>query len=102
MAAIFLSLAAAAILLAAWLFPAGRAKRMLGILAAVCAVAAMGLFWQLLSISGGPDAGMELAQLYFPCAVYGLVILAGGAFWLAGWRPGKSGADCPILNHKRG
>ena len=43
MAAIFLSLAAAAILLAAWLFPAGRAKRMLGILAAVCAVAAMGL-----------------------------------------------------------
>ena len=41
MAAIFLSLAAAAILLAALLFPAGRAKRMLGILAAVCAAVAM-------------------------------------------------------------
>ena len=89
MAAIVLSLAAAAILLAALLFPAGRAKRMLGILAAVCAAVAMGLVWQLLSSSGGPDAGMELAQLYFPCAVYGLVILAGGAMGLAGWCPGK-------------
>ena len=83
MVAIVLFLAAAAILLAALPFPAGRAKRGLGILAA------MGLFWQLLSISGGPDAGRELAQLYFPCAVYGLVILAGGAMGLAGWRPGK-------------
>ena len=89
MAAIVLPLAAAAILLAALLFPAGRATRGVGSLAAVCAAAAMGLFWQLLSISGGPDAGRELAQLYFPCAVYGLVILAGGASGLAGWRPGK-------------
>ena len=83
MAAIVLPLAAAAILLAALPFPAGQAKRGFGILSA------MGLFWQLLSISGGPDAGRELAQLYFPCAVYGLVILAGGASGLAGWRPGK-------------
>ena len=85
MAAIFLSLTAAAILLAAWRFPAGYPKRVLGILAA----AAMGLFWRMLSVSGGPDAGMEPAQLYFPCAVYGLVILAGGAMGLAGWCPGK-------------
>ena len=89
MAAIFLSLTAAAILLAAWCFPAGYPKRVLGILAAVCAAAAMGLFWRMLSVSGGPDAGMEPAQLYFPCAVYGLVILAGGAMGLAGWCPGK-------------
>ena len=55
MAAIVLPLAAVAILLATLLFPAGRAKRGFGILSA------MGLFWQLLSISGGPDAGRELA-----------------------------------------
>ena len=89
MAAIFLSLTAAAILLAAWLSPAGRAKRLLGILAAACAAGAMGLFLQMLSASGGPDAGNALAQLYFPCAVYGLVILAGGAMGFAGWCPGK-------------
>lgn len=44
MAAVFLSLAAAAILLAALLSPTGRAKRVLGILSAVCSAAAMGLF----------------------------------------------------------
>ena len=89
MAAFFLSLVAAAILMAALLFPAGRVKRTLSILAAGCAAVAMGLFWQLLSSSGGPDAGRALAQLHFPCAVYGLVILAGGAMGLAGWCPGK-------------
>ena len=88
MAAIFLSLAAAAVLPAALLFPAGRAKRVLGILAGACAAGAMGLFWRLLSGSGGPDAGKELVQLYLPCAVYGLVILGGGA-GLAGWCPRK-------------
>lgn len=89
MAAVFLSLAAAAILLAALLSPTGRAKRVLGILSAVCSAAAMGLFLQMLAVSGGPDTGMALVQLYLPCAVYGLVILGGAALGLTGWCPGK-------------
>lgn len=89
MAAIILSLLAAALLPTALLFPAGRPKRALGILSAVCSAAAMGLFLQILSGSGGPDTGMALVQLYLPCAVYGLVILGGAALGLTGWRPGK-------------
>lgn len=79
MAAIILSLLAAVLLPTALLVPAGRPKRALGILSAVCSAAAMGLFLRMLSGSGGPDAGMALVQLYLPCAVYGLVILGGAA-----------------------
>ena len=89
MAAIILSLLAAALLPTALLFPAGRPKRALGILSAVCSAAAMGLYLQMRTVSGGPGTGIALVQLYLPCAVYGLVILGGAALGLTGWRPGK-------------
>lgn len=89
MAAIILSLLAAALLSAVLLIPAGHLKQALGILSAVCSAAAMGLFLQMLAVSGGPDTGMALVQLYLPCAVYGLVILGGAALGLTGWCPGK-------------
>ena len=89
MAAIILSLLAAALLPTALLFPAGRPKRALGILSAVCSAAAMGLYLQMRTVSGGPGTGIALVQLYLPCAVYGLVILGGAALGLTGWCPGK-------------
>lgn len=89
MAAIIFSLLAAALLPTTLLFPAGRLKRALGILSAFCSAAAMGLYLQMLAVSGGPDTGMALVQLYLPCAVYGLVILGGAALGPTGWCCGK-------------
>ena len=69
MAAIILSLLAAALLSTVLLIPAGHLKQALGIPSAVCSAAAMGL--------------------YLPCAVYGLVILGGAALGPTGWCCGK-------------
>ena len=77
MAAIILSLLAAALLSTVLLIPAGHLKQALGIPSAVCSAAAMGLYLQMRTVSGGPGTGIALVQLYLPCAVYGLVILGG-------------------------
>ena len=61
----------------------------LGIPSAVCSAAAMGLYLQMRHVSGGPGTGIALAQLYLPCAVYGLVILGGAALGPTGWCCGK-------------
>jgi len=47
-----------------------RIRMLLGILGAICAVAAMVFFILARAASGGPDAGQEMTQLYGPCAVY--------------------------------
>ena len=80
MAAIILSLLAAALLSTVLLIPAGHLKQALGIPSAVCSAAAMGLYLQMRTVSGGPGTGIALVQLYLPCAVYGLVILGGAVY----------------------
>ena len=85
MAAIILSLLAAALLSTVLLIPAGHLKQALGIPSAVCSAAAM----QMRTVSGGPGTGIALVQLYLPCAVYGLVILGGAALGPTGWCCGK-------------
>ncbi len=100
MAAIILSLLAAALLSTVLLIPARHLKQALGIPArhlkqalgipsAVCSAAAMGLYLQMRTVSGGPGTGIALVQLYLPCAVYGLVILGGAALGPTGWCCGK-------------
>ena len=95
MAAIILSLLAAALLSTVLLIPAGHLKQALGIPSAVCSAAAMGLYLQMRTVSGGPETvrickiGRALVQLYLPCAVYGLVILGGAALGPTGWCCGK-------------
>ena len=84
MAAIILSLLAAALLSTVLLIPAGHLKQALGIPSAVCSAAAMGLYLQMRTVSGGPGTGIALVQLYLPCAVYGLVILGGAALAILG------------------
>lgn len=54
MAAIILSLLAAALLSTVLLIPAGHLKQALGIPSAVCSAAAMGLYLQMRTVSGGP------------------------------------------------
>ena len=68
MAAIILSLLAAALLSTVLLIPAGHLKQALGIPSAVCSAAAMGLYLQMRTVSGGPGTGIALVQLYLPCA----------------------------------
>ena len=82
MAAIILSLLAAALLSTVLLIPAGHLKQALGIPSAVC-------YLQMRTVSGGPGTGIALVQLYLPCAVYGLVILGGAALGPTGWCCGK-------------
>ena len=101
MAAIILSLLAAALLSTVLLIPAGHLKQALGIpsaarraapprrFSASCSAAAMGLYLQMRTVSGGPGTGIALVQLYLPCAVYGLVILGGAALGPTGWCCGK-------------
>ena len=89
MAAIILSLLAAALLSTVLLIPAGHLKQALGIPSAVCSAAAMGLYLQMRTVSGGPGTGIALVQLYLPCAVYGLVILGGADLGPTGWCCGK-------------
>ena len=79
------------------LIPAGHLKQALGIPSAVCSAAAMGLYLQMRTVSGGPGTGIALVQLYLPCAVYGLVILGGAALGPTGWCYGKSEAEHLIL-----
>ena len=52
MAAIILSLLAAALLSTVLLIPAGHLKQALGIPSAVCSAAAMGLYLQMRTVSG--------------------------------------------------
>ena len=66
MAAIILSLLAAALLSTVLLIPAGHLKQALGIPSAVCSAAAMGLYLQMRTVSGGPGTGIALVQLYRP------------------------------------
>lgn len=89
MAAIILSLLAAALLSTVLLIPARHLKQALGIPSAVCSAAVMGLYLQMRTVSGGPGTGIALVQLYLPCAVYGLVILGGAALGPTGWCCGK-------------
>ena len=58
MAAIILSLLAAALLSTVLLIPAGHLKQALGIPSAVCSAAAMGLYLQMRTVSGGPGTGI--------------------------------------------
>ena len=97
MAAIILSLLAAALLSTVLLIPAGHLKQALGIPSAVCSAAAMGLYLQMRTVSGGPGTGIALVQLYLPCAVYGLVILAARPWVRQDGAAEKSEAEHLIL-----
>lgn len=88
MAAIILSLLAAA-LLSTVLSSPRTPEAGAGHPSAVCSAAAMGLYLQMRTVSGGPGTGIALVQLYLPCAVYGLVILGGAALGPTGWCCGK-------------
>ena len=55
----------------------GRIRMLLGALTAVSAIASMILFLLLQKASGHPDPGMELFQLYLPCAAYAAFALFG-------------------------
>ena len=50
----------------------GRIRMLLGALTAVSAIASMILFLLMQKASGNPDQGMELFQLYLPCAAFAL------------------------------
>ena len=92
MAAIILSLLAAALLSTVLLIPAGHLKQALGIPSAVCSAAAMGLYLQMRTVSGGPGTGIALVQLAVGLVVAvltGLVILGGAALGPTGWCCGK-------------
>ncbi len=58
-----------------------RIRMLLGFLGAVCAVASMVCFARMRAASGGPDAGLEMTQLYGPCAAY--LLAAVWSFWMA-------------------
>lgn len=58
-----------------------RIRMLLGALGAVCAVVSMVCFARMRAASGGPDAGLEMTQLYGPCAAY--LLAAVWSFWVA-------------------
>ena len=56
---------------------AGHIKLLLGFLTFLSSIASMILFLLMQKTSGNPDQGMELFQLYLPCAVYSAFALSG-------------------------
>lgn len=52
-------------------------RPLLGALAGLCAVVSMVLFILMQRISGNPDAGQEIPQMYLPCGIYLALALWG-------------------------
>ena len=55
----------------------GRIRMLLGALMFLSSIVSMILFLLMQKTSGNPDQGMELFQLYFPCAAYAAFALSG-------------------------